>query len=223
MLPRKGGTIHLMTDPNQGPRPVGPPPPQGSTEPSRGATSGSDPTQSWQQRYGPAGGQPEWRAWTWTSSRRSFPWLAILLVVLGMGLLVELLIPELTFFSLVLLAAGTAFAVAAIAGRIVGATVPALVLIAWALARMGAELGYLSGDGWSSSFVGIAFLVGWGLGRYQHARRQWALYLGAILGIIGLADVSDALPFDLDMAIVIPLAMIVVGLILILRRRPFAA
>ena len=42
---------------------------------------------------------------------------------------------------------------------------------------------------------------------------------GSILGIIGLADVSDALPFDLGLAVVIPLAMIGIGVYLVLRDR----
>ena len=42
-------------------------------------------------------------------------------------------------------------------------------------------------------------------------RREYALWIGAILGIIGLADVSDTLPFDVSLAVVIPLAMIGIG------------
>lgn len=160
------------------------------------------------------------RVYSWSSSsRRSIPWLAILLLVLGVGLLIELLIPELSFVSLIILAAGVAFATAWLVGRIVGATVPALVLIAWALSRIATELGYLSGDGWTSLLVGVAFLIAWGLGRFQHARREWALILGVIFVVIGLADVSDALALDLDMAILIPLALIGVGLYLIVRDR----
>ena len=37
------------------------------------------------------------------------------------------------------------------------------------------------------------------LARYQHARREWALVVGLVLGVIGLADVADTLPFDADL------------------------
>jgi hypothetical protein len=167
------------------------------------------------------GGEPggaEWQAWTWTSRARPVPWFGALLLALGIGLLVEQLVPELSFWSLVILALGGAFAVAWLVGRVVGATVPALVLIGWGLARIGSELGYLSGDGWSLLFVGIALLLAWALGRVQHARRDWALVLGAILGLIGLADASDNLPFSFDAAIIIPIALIAAGFWLIWRR-----
>lgn len=161
----------------------------------------------------------EWRTWSWSSSRRQVPWFAILLLLLGIGLLIEVAIPELTFFSIVLMAAGVASAAVAVRGRVVGATMPALVLISWALARMGVELGYLTGVGWTALFVGAAFIIGWGLGRVQRVRREWALVLGLVLGVIGFADVSDTLQLDLDMSVVIPIALIAAGIYLIVRDR----
>lgn len=147
------------------------------------------------------------------------PWLAILLLVLGVGLLVELLLPQLSLTSLIILAAGAAFGVAWLRGRVIGATVPTLVLLAWATSRIATEFDYLSGDGWTSLFVGTALLVAWGLGRFQKARREWALFVGAILAVVGLADVSDTLSLGVDMFIVIPVALIGVGIYLIVRDR----
>lgn len=176
-------------------------------------------------RHGGRSGAPwseDVRTWTWSTigdGERSVPWLPVMLIVIGTGLLIELLVPELSFGSLVILAIGGVFAVAWLWSGIVGATVPALVLIAWALSRIATELGIVSGDGWSTLLVGLAFLAGWALARIQDARRQWALWIGAILVLIGLADVSDALPIALDFAIVIPLAIIAVGLYLIYRDR----
>lgn len=159
------------------------------------------------------------RVYSWSSSGRSFPWFAVLLLVLGIGLLIELAIPDLSFGSLIILAAGLAFGAAWLFGKVVGATMPALVLTGWGLADVGSDLGILPGDGWGTLFIGLAFLIGWGLSRYQDTRREWALWLGAILAIIGLADVSDALPFDLSLTVIIPLAIIGLGLYLILRSR----
>jgi hypothetical protein len=173
-----------------------------------GGSSGTPPPQ-----------QPYARVYSWSSSGRSFPWLAVLLLVLGIGLLIELLIPDLSFGSLIILAAGLAFGAAWLFGKAVGATMPALVLTGWGLAGVLTDLEVLTGDGWGTLFIGVAVLLGWGLGRYQHARREWALWLGVILGLIGLADVSDTLPFDVSLTVIIPLAMIGIGSYLVLRSR----
>jgi hypothetical protein len=141
------------------------------------------------------------------------------LLVLGIGLLIELLVPDLTFGSLVIFALGVAAAAAWILGGVTIATVPALVLLGWGLAGIGSDLGYLVGDGWGALFIGVGLLIAWGLGRTQHARREWALVVGLVLGVIGLADVADTLPFDADITVLIPLAMIAVGLYLIFRDR----
>ena len=159
------------------------------------------------------------RVYSWSSSGQSFPWFAILLLVLGIGLLIEILIPDLSFGSLFILAAGLAFGAAWLLGHVVGATMPALVLTAWGLASVGRDFDVLSGDGWNTLLIGLAFLIGWGLGRFQGVRREWALWLGAVLGIIGLADVSDTLPFDVSFAVVIPLAMIAIGVYMVYRTR----
>jgi hypothetical protein len=170
----------------------------------------------YQPPRGTAGAQ--WQSWTWTARSRPLPWAGAIVLALGIGLLVEQLVPELSFWSLVILALGGVFAAVWLLRRVVGATVPALVLIAWGLAGIGSELGYLPGDGWTALFVGIALLIAWAIGRFQHARRDWALVLGAILGLIGIADASDSLPFSLDAAIVIPIALIGAGIWLIWRR-----
>ena len=161
------------------------------------------------------------RVYRWSSQAGSFPWFAILLLVLGVGLLIEILIPDLSFGSLIILATGIAFAAAWLYGRIVGATMPALVLVAWGLASVGRDFGVLTGDGWNTLFIGVAFLVGWSLGRYQGVRREYALWIGAVLGLIGLADTSDALPFDVSFAVIIPLVMIGLGVYLVWQSRVF--
>lgn len=215
-----------MSAPYPGPRPVGPPPPPGKPDRSAGPSSqdryASDP---WTTPPDPGGpqGMPRTRVYSWSSdwsaSGRRFPWFAILLLVLGVGLLIELLIPDLSFGSLLILAAGLAFGAAWLVGHVRAATMPALVLTAWGLARVGTDLGVLTGEGWTMLLVGIAFLAGWALGRSQGVRRQWALVLGAVFGLIGLADVSDALELELDAVVLVPLAMIGVGAYLILRDR----
>jgi len=215
-----------MTTPNTGPRPVGPPPPPGKQAPPTARPTYAPPGPgpwSGHQEAGGYGTPPRVRVWSWSSSgapgTRPFPWFAILLLVLGVGLLVEMLVPDLSFGSLIILAAGLACGAAWLIGHMQGATMPALVLTAWGLASVGTDLGILVGDGWTALFLGLAFLAGWALAGYQRVRRQWALVLGAIFAIIGLADVSDALSLSLDIAVVIPLAMIGIGVYLVLRDR----
>jgi hypothetical protein len=155
------------------------------------------------------------RVYRWSSSGQSFPWFAILLLVLGIGLLIEIAFPDLSFGSLIILAAGLAFGAAWLFGHVVGATMPALVLTAWGLASVLGDFDVLVGDGWTTLFIGLAFLVGWIIARAQGVRRDYALWIGLILGLIGLADTADALPFDLGIAIVIPLVMIGLGIYLV--------
>lgn len=207
-----------MTDPARRAKPVGPPPPGSTPPPSQGPPGGSyQPGGS--GSYGPPPGQPYVRVYRWTSQGGSFPWFAVLLLVLGVGLLIEILIPDLSFGSLFILAAGLAFGAAWLWGRVVGATMPALVLTAWGLASVGRDFDVLTGDGWNTLFIGLAFLLGWVLARFQGVRREYALWIGVVLGVLGLADTSDSLPFDLSFAVVIPLVMIGLGIYLVWSSR----
>jgi len=204
-----------MSDPARRARPVGPPP-SGSPPPPR------DPGEDASGGYGNAGATPPYvRVYRWSSSGRSIPWFAILLLVLGVGLLIEVIFPALSFGAILILAAGLAFGAVWLFGHVVGATMPALVLTAWGLASIGRDVDVLVGDGWNTLFIGLAFLIGWAIARYQGTRRQYALWIGLVLGVIGLADTSDALPFDLNFLVVIPLLMIALGVYLVWQSRAF--
>jgi hypothetical protein len=143
----------------------------------------------------------------------------ILLVLVGVGLLIELFVPALSFFSLVILAAGIALGYAWLGRGVLGATVPSLLLIGWGLARLGDELGLLPGDGWLALFVGIAFILAGVAGRLQQTRRDWAFWIGAVLAIIGLADATDLAPGAIDLGVIVPLAVIALGVYLVWRNR----
>jgi hypothetical protein len=162
------------------------------------------------------------RVYSWSSSGSSIPWFAILLVVLGLGLLVQEL-TGLGFMAIVVLALGIALAVLWLGRGVIGATVPALVLVAWGGVNVLADAGVVSGAGWSTLAVGVAFLVAWGLGRFQAARRTWALWIGTIMTLIGLSEVSHLLPADIDGAAVMAIVLIGLGFFLIARSRLLAA
>jgi hypothetical protein len=161
-----------------------------------------------------------WRTWSTGAPGRPRPaFLGILLVLVGVGLLIELFVPALSFFSLVILAAGIALGYAWLGRGLLGATVPSLVLIGWGLARLGDELGVLPGDGWLALFVGVAFILAGVAGRMQRVRRDWAFWIGAVLAIIGLADATDLAPGTFDLGVLVPLAVIAFGVYLVWRNR----
>ena len=107
-----------MSDPRPRPEPVSGPVETGGFRSWTPRTVGSD-------------SGPEWQAWSWTSGRRGFSWLGVLLVVLGVALLIQQLLPGVTFTSLLLAALAVAFAAAWLIGGWKGATLPALALGAW--------------------------------------------------------------------------------------------
>jgi hypothetical protein len=152
-------------------------------------------------------------------SGRRVPILGIVLLLVGLGLLIEMAIPELSFLTLVILAGGVGLGYAWLARGVIGATTPALAMLGWGLARLGTEVGLLPGDGWALLFVGLALLASWAIGRTQGSPRDWALWVGGIIALIGLADVSDVLPFTFDLAVLVPLAVIALGAWMIYRNR----
>jgi hypothetical protein len=173
---------------------------------------------SWSARAVGGDGGPEWHTFEWTSTRGGWSWLGILLVLLGVALVIQQLLPGVSFTSLLLTGLGVAFLAAWLLRGWRGATVPALVLLAWGGSRLVVELGHLAGDGWTPLAVGVALIVAWGLGSIQQVRREWALWLGAAMVVFGLAQVGDLLPGGWDL--LWPLALMGLGVVLILRRRP---
>ncbi len=93
------------------------------------------------------------------------------------------------------------------------------VLLALAAARLGGELGYVSGDGWSALFLGAGLVIAFAVGRLQRVRRDWALWVGLILVLVGFAQVSDRITGLPDLGLLWPLAVIAIGAVLLMRAR----
>ncbi len=171
----------------------------------------------------PGGGDrpPEWSVWSWREgSGRRFPWLGILLVLVGVLLFVQhLLLPGASLTGLVLVALGTAFAGAWLVGGSRWSMIPALVLLALGLARLAGDLRILTGNGWTSLFLGLALLAIWGIGQAQRRPHGWALWLGGLLSLIGLIQVSDRLTGIPEFGFLWPLVLVAIGLALILGGR----
>lgn len=145
--------------------------------------------------------------------------MGILLVVLGAALLIQYLLPGVSLASLFILAVGLAFGAGWLLGGVRALFVPAALLVALAAARLGSELGYLVGSGWTPLLLGVAFLAAWLVGRLQGASRGWAAWIGAILALVGLAQLSNRIPGLTDLGLIWPVLIILVGGYLLLRTR----
>jgi hypothetical protein len=193
------------------------PPEPRTEEPLTGSVEAGG-IRSWTARSVGGDSGPEWQAWTWTSGRRGFSWLGILLLLLGVALLIQQLLPGVSFTSLLLAALAVAFGAAWLIGGWNGATLPTLALGAWSAARIAGELGYLVGEGWTPLFVGLALIAAWALGSLQHVRRVWALWVGLALVVFGGAAITDLLPGG--WGVLWPLVLVGLGIYLLARRRP---
>jgi hypothetical protein len=174
--------------------------------------------------YRSQGVPPEWLGWTWAQSRdRTAPWIGLLLVVVGAGLLVEYFVPAISAMTLILTGISVAFFAGFLFGRSLFALVPALLIGALAVARLIEELHIYTGPGTTALAVAVAFLLIWlaGVSRSgsKRPRWSWALWAAGIFGLIGLVEVGGQLSSIGSFGAVWPLAIIVLGLIVVLNGR----
>lgn len=175
----------------------------------------------WRSRNARAvGREPDWVAWRWFSGGGRSAWLVgVLLVLLGLGLLIQQIQPAVSLSSLLLLALGIALGGVWLVGGVRGAFVPAALLLSLALARLVVELSIVSGGGWTALFLGLGLGAIWAVGRWQRANREWALWLGVILVLIGLAQIAVRAVGFQDLGLLWPALIILVGGALLLRSR----
>jgi hypothetical protein len=159
----------------------------------------------------------EWRWGPDEARRPGLPWIGIFLVVFGGLLLVEQALPQYRGLgNIVLLAAGLASLVAWALRRgtiqlYAGAFLTALAAPGTYEAATGTDLG----PGWGTLCFGLAFLFiaivraarggGWG----------WQLMWGAILAILGAAEITQP-----DIAgIALPLVIVAIGVLMLVGSR----
>lgn len=163
---------------------------------------------------------PGWGQWGWTTdSARRFPFLGVVLVLLGAALFVQQLDARISFTGLVLLALGLAAAGAWLIGRSRWAMLPALALLALAGGRLGSDLGILVGNGWTTLLLGVALLLAWMIGRTYGRAPGWALWIGALLALIGLLQVADRITGIPELGYLWPVVLVAVGLFLMFGNR----
>jgi hypothetical protein len=159
-------------------------------------------------------------SWEWSNvagpagSRRSLPWIGILLLVLGGLLLLRLALPGYaTAGSLVVLAVGLALLVKWALDRSVLALYAGAVITALGLPDILAAAGIASGPGLGTMLVGIAFLAIAGIRAASGGGVGWQAYLGLLLALVGGAQVVVPTLGGL----VLPALIVIGGLYLVTR------
>jgi hypothetical protein len=192
-------------------------------EPGPGSHSTVD--EEFRRRYAEEKAQePEWMAWKWAQRGRGFPWLGVLLVLLGVGLLVQFVFPTVSVGTLVLLAIGLAFLAGWLIGRSSFSMIPGVLFVSLGLAELIEDLALLgpAGDdvpGLASSVLAIGLLVIWFFGHARGRRSSWPLWGAAIFGLIGIAQLSGRLVGLPALGALWPIVIIVIGVLVLLNAR----
>jgi hypothetical protein len=161
---------------------------------------------------------------TWTTGGRSFPWLGVLLVLIGVALLVAYAFPGVSSSTLVLLAIALAFLAGWIFGRSYVAMIFGFLTLALGVAELIEDMGLLgvpTGDVaglWSASLA-VAFLAIWLVGWATKRRSTWPLWGAAIFGALGAIELSGRLSGFPLMGALWALIIIGVGVFLVWRAR----
>lgn len=178
------------------------------------------------------GEQHEGTGWGWEGRGhgRGFPWLGVLLVLVGIALLIGYFVPNVSAGTLVLLAIAVAFLAAWLVGSAPLAMVPGLLVLGLGTAELIEDLALLgpAGEdvpGLASSALALAFLAIWLIGSARGRRSTWPLWGAAIFGLIGVAQLSGRLINMPALGALWPVLIIAVGVLLLWgarRDRPAA-
>lgn len=164
--------------------------------------------------------EADWSGATLRHGGRNFPLLGILLVLVGVALLIQAALPTYVSAGTVLL---FAIGAALVAGWLFGgswlAAIPGLLLLALGAAGLVKELNIYNGPGTTALSLAVAFVLIWAIGLARERRSRWPLVAGAILGLIGLVQISGQLTNIPELTVVWPVVIIVVGVLLLISAR----
>jgi hypothetical protein len=191
--------------------------PEGAPEQPAGPPPGTAPTTQ------PTGQQGEYWYGSWDGRRRGFPLLGVLLVLIGVGLLIQYAIPQVSVGTLILLAIGVAFIAAWLIGRSWFSMVPGFLVLALGVAELLEDLAIFkpaheSVPGLSGTALAIGFLLIWIVARVGGRRWMWPLWAAAIFGLIGVAQLSTFVVLP-QFAAVVPVLIIVLGVLVLFNWR----
>jgi hypothetical protein len=189
-------------------------------EPPRNVTpNDAQPDEFHRNYYNERAQGPEWAAWSWGRRGWNFPWLGILLVLVGAGLLIQYFVPTVSAGTLVLTAIALAFLAAWLFGRSRWAVVPGLLILALAVAGLARELNVYSGPGLTAAALAVAFLLVWVLDYSRGVRSNWPLWGAAIFGLIAFVQLSGRIAGMPELGALWPVLIIVIGVLLLLSAR----
>ncbi len=176
--------------------------------------------------WGDEGDSREGSNWSWDARGRGrgFPWLGVLLVLVGIALLVGYFVPGLSAGTLVLLAIATAFLAAWLIGGAWLAMVPGLLVLGLGVAELIEDMALLgpTGEdvpGLASTSLAVAFLAIWLIGHARGRRSMWPLWGAGIFGLIGVAQLSGRLVGIPSLGFLWPVLIIGAGILLLLNAR----
>ena len=162
----------------------------------------------------------EWSGWADERRGHSFPWLGILLVLVGVALLIPAAFPNTVSSGTVLLfAIGIALVAGWVFSRSWLAAVAGLLLLALGTAGLVRDLDIYTGPGTTALSLAAAFVVIWVISLTRSRRSRWPLVAAAVLGAIGAIQLAGQLTQVPELSIVWPVVIIVVGTLLLISSR----
>lgn len=189
------------------------------SEPRNVAPDNAQPDEFHRRYYNERAQGPEWAGWSWAQRGWNFPWLGVLLVLVGVGLLIQYVVPGVGAGTLVLTAIALAFLAAWLLGRSRWAVVPGLLILALAAAGLARELNVYDGPGLTSLALAAAFGLIWLLDYTRGVRSTWPLWGLAIFGLIGIVQVSGRIVAIPELGALWPVLIIILGGLLLLSAR----
>ncbi|MBA2255313.1 MAG: hypothetical protein H0W07_09390 [Chloroflexi bacterium] len=149
---------------------------------------------------------------------RGVPWLGVLLLLVGAVLLLEQLFPNVRFRTMLVIGLGVAFGIGYLLSRSRWLVTPALLAFGLGVWLLLTDLCTVRGSAWPLT-LGIAMLALWILGQVSHRPRGWALWIGGLLTVIGLVQLSEQIPGLPDLGNLWPALLVLAGAVVILRSR----